>query len=153
MRCTASMASGTVVPSIWKLRTLAGHQQPVAPPCCAVRRRVLEAPARRTAAESARGVDLDSLWLAIDAASPPAPQATRRACQQRLNQPGGLQFCADLQAHRGRPTAAQLVLEHFPHCMGQLDVISAAQTRATSSHEVCDAYCLPAVYVGAPHSR
>ena len=97
---------------------------------------------------STGAVDLDAVRPAIDAAGRGLILTSFSACEETLVRSEKPRFGGELHALHGRAHAAQLVQEHFEHCMGYVELNN--EDRSSRNCPSSEAVLLP---WGAPDER
>ena len=80
-------------------------------------------------------VDLDAVGLAIDAAGCELLFTSFLACKATLDRSEKPRFGGELHALHGRAHAAQLVQEHFEHCMGYVELNNEDRSSRNGSND------------------
>ena len=90
---------------------------------------------RGAVAVSTGAVDIDAVRPAIDAASRGLLFTSFSACEKTLARSEKPRFGGELHALHGRAHAAQLVQEHFEHCMGYVELNNEEQSNRNGSND------------------
>ena len=84
---------------------------------------------------STGAVDLDAVRPAIDAAGRGLILTSFSACEETLVRSEKPRFGGELHALHGRAHAAQLVEEHFEHCIGYVELNNEDRSSRNGSND------------------
>ena len=96
---------------------------------------VVPMPPWRAVAVSTGAVDIDAVRPAIDAAGRGLLFTSFSAYERTLVRSEKPRFGGELHALHGRAHAAQLVQEHFEHCMGYVELNNEGQSSRNGSDD------------------